>query len=97
MAGLKKPVPSVWSKMSMIAPASSGPTDSMKRMLATTIIHTTSGTSKARIPGAREFISVVMKLIPPRRKATNSSPTPITHRVLPSGVRLYVSFAESGG
>ena len=43
-------------------------------MLATTIIHTTIGTSKARMPGAREFMRVVMKLIPPRRKATNSRP-----------------------
>ena len=81
-------MPIVWSKMSMIAPASSGPTDNMNRMLATTIIQTTMGTSKARIPGALEFMSVVMKLIPPNRNATNSSPTPITHRVLPSGVRL---------
>ena len=40
------------------------------------------------IPGAREFISVVMKLMPPRRKATNSTATEISHSGAPCGVRL---------
>ena len=40
----------------MIAPAISGPTEAMKRMLAMTMIQTTIGTSVKRIPGAREFM-----------------------------------------
>ncbi len=72
----------------MTAPAMSGPTEAMKRMLATTIIHTTIGMSVHLIPGAREFIAVVMKLMPPNRKATNSSATATSQSVEPSGVRL---------
>jgi hypothetical protein len=44
-SGSKKAVPSCWSNISMMAPAMSGPTDAMNRMLATTIIQTTRGTS----------------------------------------------------
>ncbi len=66
-------------------------------MLATTIIHTTMGTSNIFMPGAREFITVVTKLMPPMRKATNSSATAISHSGAPSGVRLYSALAESGG
>ncbi len=66
-------------------------------MLAMQIIHTTIGTSFAPMPGAREFIAVVMKLIPPIRKATNSSATATSHRVEPSGVRLYCALADRGG
>ena len=62
-----------------------------------TIIQTTRGMSYAFIPGAREFIVVVMKLIPPRRKAMNSSATAESQRVDPSRVRLYSATAESGG
>src|SRR5438552_17784581 len=75
----------------------SGPTEAMNRMLASTIVHTTNGTSNARMPLAREFIEVTMKLMPPSRKATNSRATAITHIVAPAGVRLYVPLAESGG
>src|SRR5262245_38937705 len=81
----------------MAAPARSGPTDAMKRMLAITIIQTTIGTSNIRMPGAREFIAVVMKLIPPSRNATNSSATATTQTVAPYRVRLYTALADSGG
>ena len=66
-------------------------------MLATTIIQTTSGMSHKRMPGAREFIAVVMKLMPPRRNATNSSATATTQSVEPQLVMLYSAFADSGG
>ena len=81
----------------MIAPAMSGPTESMKRMLAITIIQQTSGMSYALMPGAREFMRVVMKLIPPSRKATNSNATAISHSEDPKSVWLYAATAESGG
>src|SRR5262245_310624 len=81
----------------MTAPAMSGPTDAMKRTLAITIIQTTIGTSNIVIPGAREFIAVVTKFMPPSRKAVNSSATAITQSVDPYGVRLYVDLADSGG
>ena len=81
----------------MIAPAISGPTDAMKRMLATTIIQTTMGMSYIFIPGAREFMTVVTKLIPPSRKAMNSKVTATSQRVEPRGVRLYSALAERGG
>src|SRR5262249_57463428 len=81
----------------MTAPAIKGPTEAMNSKLATTIIHTASGTSKAFIPGARAFIAVTMKLMPPSRKATNSNATASTHMLLPIGVRLYLGTAESGG
>ena len=58
-----------WSNSSMTAPAISGPTEAMNRMLAMTIIHTTIGTSNIFMPGAREFIAVVTKLMPPSRNA----------------------------
>ncbi len=86
-----------WSKSSITAPAKSGPTEAMKRMLAITIIQTTTGMSYIFMPSAREFIAVVTKLMPPSRKATNSSATAITQIDDPSGVRLYCAFAESGG
>ena len=82
---------------SMIAPAISGPTEAMNRMLAITIIQTTIGMSYSFMPGAREFIAVVTKLMPPSRNATNSSATARTHSDEPSGVRLYSCFADSGG
>ena len=69
----------------------------MNSRLAITIIHTTIGTSNAFMPGARAFIAVMMKLMPPSRNATNSSATAITHSVEPSGVRLYLPTADSGG
>jgi hypothetical protein len=96
-AGSKKPVPMVWSMKSITAPAMSGPTESMNRMLAMTIIQHTSGMSYAFMPGAREFISVVMKLIPPSRNATNSSATASTQSEEPRFVWLYSATAESGG
>ena len=49
------------------------------------------------MPGAREFMAVVTKLIPPSRNATNSSATASNHIVEPSGVRLYSALADSGG
>ena len=58
-------MPKFWSKISITAPAISGPTDAMNRMLAITIIQTTIGMSYMRMPGAREFIAVVTKLMPP--------------------------------
>ena len=70
-------------RSSMTAPAISGPTDAMNRMLAITIIQTTIGMSNIFMPGAREFIAVVMKLMPPSRNATNSSATATTHSVAP--------------
>jgi len=82
---------------SITAPAISGPTDAMKRMLAMTIIHSTIGMSCIFIPGARAFIRVVMKLMPPSRKATNSSATATSQSVDPSGVRLYSAVEERGG
>ena len=60
----------------------------MKRIEAMTIIQTMTGTSNIFMPGARLFISVVTKLMPPRRNATNSSATAVTHSVEPIGVRL---------
>jgi hypothetical protein len=78
----------VWSNSSMTAPAISGPTEAMNRMLAMQIIHTTIGTSVHFMPGARAFIAVTMKLMPPMRKATNSSATASSHSDEPSGVRL---------
>ena len=90
-------MPTCWSKNSITAPAISGPTEAMNRMLAMTIIHTTIGMSYSFMPGAREFIAVVMKLMPPSRKATNSSATATSKMLEPSGVRLYSGLAESGG
>ena len=81
----------------MIAPAISGPTEAMNRMLAITIIQITIGMSNIFMPGAREFIAVVTKLMPPSRKATNSSATAISHIGAPSGVMLYCALADSGG
>ena len=49
------------------------------------------------MPGAREFIAVVIKLMPPSRNAMNSRPTAITHNVAPMGVRLYIGLADRGG
>ena len=81
----------------MTAPAMSGPTDAMKRMLAITIIHTTIGTSNIRMPGAREFIAVVTKLMPPSKNAVNSSAMATTQNVAPYRVRLYAALADSVG
>ncbi len=81
----------------MKAPATSGPTDSMNMMLAMTIIQTIIGMSRAFMPGAREFIVVVMKLMPPSRKATNSNATASTQSMEPRGVRLYSAAEDSGG
>ncbi len=82
---------------SMTAPAISGPTEDMNKMLATTIIQTTIGMSKIFIPGARAFMAVVTKLIPPNRKAMNSSATATSQNDDPRAVRLYWDFADSGG
>ncbi len=60
----------------------------MNMMLASTIIQTTIGTSCQRMPGARAFMAVVTKLMPPSRNATNSSATATSHSVEPQGVRL---------
>ncbi len=65
----------------MIAPAISGPAEAMNIMLASTIIHTTIGMSHIFIPGARLFIVVTVKLMPPSRNATNSSATAISQSV----------------
>ena len=82
---------------SMIAPAIRGPTDAMNRILAMTIIQTTIGISSILMPGARAFMAVVTKLMPPSRKATNSNATATSHRLEPRGVMLYSALAESGG
>ena len=63
----------------MTAPAMSGPTESINRILAITIIQQTNGMSYAFMPGAREFIRVVMKLMPPSKNATNSKATATSH------------------
>ena len=81
----------------MMPPARSGPTESMKRIEAITIIQTTIGMSHIFIPGARLFMQVTMKLMPPRRKATNSRNTAVIQRVEPRPVRLYSALVESGG
>ena len=72
----------------MTAPAISGPAEAMNTMLAMTIIQMTMGISIQRMPGAREFMTVTMKLMPPTRKATNSNMTATSHRVAPQGVKL---------
>ncbi len=41
--------------------------------------NSTNGMSYAFMPGAREFIRVVMKLIPPSKNATNSKATATSH------------------
>src|ERR1044072_8876378 len=81
----------------MTAPAINGPTEAMNSRLATTIIHTTTGTSNAFMPWEPAFIAVTMKLMPPSRNATNSSATASTHMLLPMGVRLYLGVDDSGG
>src|ERR1044071_5656035 len=77
--GSKNAVLKFWSKNNITAPAINGPTLHMNKMEAMTIIHTTYGMSKSFMPGAREFIAVVMKLMPPMRNATNSSATATIH------------------
>ena len=47
----------------------------MKTMLARTIIQITIGMSYIFMPGARLFIVVTVKLMPPSKNATNSSAT----------------------
>ena len=42
-------------------------------------------------------MTVVTKLIPPIRKATNSKPTASNQRLAPQGVRLYLALADKGG
>ena len=68
--GPKKPVPNCWSN-TIMALATNGPTDAMNRILAMTIIQTTMGISQSFMPGVREPIVVVMKLIPPIKKPQN--------------------------
>src|SRR4029077_17418984 len=87
----------VWSKSNMTAPATNGATEAMKIMLASTIIQTTSGMSYIFMPGARLFIVVTVKLIPPSKNATNSSTTASSQSVEPIGVKLYAPTADSGG
>ncbi len=72
----------------MTAPAINGPAEAMKMMVARTIIHTTIGMSNIFMPGARLFITVTVKLIPPSRNATNSSATATSQSVAPMGVKL---------
>ncbi len=78
----------VWSNSSMTAPAISGPADAMKITVASTIIQIRMGMSNIFMPGARLFITVTVKLMPPSRNATNSSATATSHNTAPSGVRL---------
>ena len=87
-----------WSMKSITAPAISGPTEAMNRMLAITIIqHDHRDVVEPSCPGAREFIRVVTKLMPPSRNATNSSATPGPTASSPAAVRLYSAFADRGG
>ena len=81
----------------MRAPAISGPTEAINRMLATTIIHTTIGTSYIFMPGARAFMAVTTKLMPPSRKATNSRAPATSQTLEPRPVRLYSALADRGG
>ena len=81
----------------MIDPAINGPTEAMNMIEANTIIQTTMGISVIRIPGARAFIEVVTKLIPPIRKATNSRATAINQSEAPQSVKLYSATADKGG
>ena len=53
----------------MIAPATKGPTENMNNNTPMLIIHTAMGMSSIRMPGARLFMVVVKKLIPPTKKA----------------------------
>ena len=71
----------------VMAPANTG-SDSNSRNTVTSTDHTNNGILCIVMPGAREFISVVMKLIPPSKKATNSSATATSQSVEPSGVKL---------
>ena len=82
---------------SITAPAIRGPTEAMNKITAITKNHTTIGISNIFIPGARAFIAVVTKFIPPKRKETNSRATANIHRDEPQSVRLYSGTEESGG
>ena len=72
----------------MTAPAIKGPAEAMKTMLARMIIQIRIGMSYIFMPGARLFIAVTVKLIPPSKNATNSSATASSQSVAPIGVRL---------
>ena len=72
----------------MTAPAIKGPAEAMKMMLARTIIQIRIGMSYIFMPGARLFIVVTVKLMPPSKNATNSSATASSHSVAPIGVKL---------
>ena len=82
---------------SITAPATRGPTEAINKITATTINQTAIGMSSIFIPGARAFIVVVIKLIPPSRNETNSSATARIHKDAPQSVRLYSATEESGG
>ena len=82
-SGSKKAVPRFWSTR---MPPARSVTESMKRIDAITIIHTTIGMSHIFIPGARLFMQVTMKLMPPRRNATNSRKTAVIQSVDPRPV-----------
>jgi hypothetical protein len=86
-AGSKNVVPRVWPNNNMTAPAIKGPAEGMKTILAMTIIQMTIGISVQRMPGAREFMTVTMKLMPPNKNAMNSSITARSYRVAPQGVK----------
>ena len=79
------------------APAISGPTEAINNMTANTINQTAIGISIIFIPGARAFIVVVIKLIPPSKNETNSKATARTHKDDPQSVRLYSATEERGG
>ena len=49
------------------------------------------------IPGARAFIVVVIKFIPPNKNDTNSKATAKIHKEAPQSVRLYSATEERGG
>ena len=93
---MKNDVPRRWSKKSITAPATNGPTEAIKRMTAMLIIQMTIGMSIIPIPGARAFMVVVMKLIPPSKKATISRKTARSHKDAPQLVRLYSAAADNG-
>ncbi len=82
----------------MTAPAISGPAEAMKMMLARTIIHTRIGISYIFMPGARLFMAVTVKLMPPSKNATNSSATASSQSDGPDGRQVIrASWTESGG
>ena len=74
-----------------------GPTESRKITEAIRIIQIINGMRKSDIPRVRMLNGVTRKLIPPMRKATNSSASARSHMSSPQLTPVYSTFADSGG